>query len=123
VKDEMRAKKSLDFLILSANSLPVIYSRQTLERRYLPDAKSGLAYKLLKVRDMDPRNTDLRNISGAEKRPRRPQKNGLRRGAKGRPRQADPTPEQRRPGSGTLGRTRTLVTAALRVWELKQGFH
>lgn len=31
--------------------------------------------------------------------------------------------EQRRPGVGTLTRTRNLVLAALRVWELKRGIH
>ncbi|HEY3662362.1 MAG TPA: hypothetical protein VGL24_04345 [Chthoniobacterales bacterium] len=33
----------------------------------------------------------------------------------------DPEDEVKRPAAGTLTRTRNLLLAALRVWELKQG--
>lgn len=48
-------------------------------------------------------------------------KGTFRRRAKRQLRGATRAKEPRRPAVGTLARTRTLILAALRVWELKHG--
>jgi hypothetical protein len=60
--------------------------------------------------------------SEAAVRPR--PKNKARRKTRRRPKNATPMDEDDvvRPAAGTLSRTKTLLLAALRVWELKNGF-
>lgn len=53
---------------------------------------------------------------------RRLPKNKARRKPKRRPKKIDDEMEEpTRPAVGTLSRTKSLLLAALRVWELKQG--
>ncbi|MGB8343110.1 MAG: hypothetical protein WCE51_16120 [Chthoniobacterales bacterium] len=72
---------------------------------------------------MNPRKTCSGNVAGGEKCRRLPQKVGSLRQEKYLPPLAAQAPNQKQPASSQLARTRKLVTAALRVWELKQGFH
>ncbi len=82
-----------------------------------------LACKLLpEPPAMTPNSTGFGNLRTSGTIGRRPAKSQLRRQSKQRQlRSALATDdEERRPAVGTLTRTRNLVLAALRVWELKQ---
>jgi hypothetical protein len=72
---------------------------------------------------MNPRKTCSGNVAGGEKCRRLPQKVRSRRQEKYLLPLAAQAPNQKQRASGQLARTRKLVTAALRVWELKQGIH
>jgi hypothetical protein len=79
-----------------------------------------LAYKLLfDDASMDSNDTDFNELMVPDSRRSRQSQNGTKR------RRArvslSSREEQSRPAVGTLARTRTLLLAALRVWELKQG--
>ena len=79
-----------------------------------------LACKLLfDAAAMDSNNTNFRDLTMPHPRSRRLSQIGpKRRRAKVH---LSSRAEQRRPAVGTLARTRSLILAALRVWELKQG--
>jgi hypothetical protein len=79
-----------------------------------------LACKLLVDESvMDSNNTNFRELTMPAPRTSRMSRNGAKRRRVKVPLSSGG--DRRRPAIGTLARTRTLILAALRVWELKQG--
>src|SRR5947208_7959876 len=79
-----------------------------------------LACKLLfDAAAMDSNKTNFSEFTVADPRSRRLSQNEPKRRRAKVP--LSSRGEQRRPAVGTLTRTRSLILAALRVWELKQG--
>ena len=68
---------------------------------------------------MSSNNTSFSELTMREPRTRRLSRNGAKRRRVKVPLSSDG--DRRRPAVGTLTRTRNLILAALRVWELKQG--
>ncbi len=93
------------------------------KQNFRDGCRAMLACKLLtEPSAMTPNSNGFGNLKTSGTIGRRPARNQLRRQSKHRPlRAAHATDdEERRPAVGTLKRTRNLVLAALRVWELKQ---
>jgi len=72
---------------------------------------------------MDLSKTNFKDLAGPDPRRSQLSQNRLRRRAKRRRAKVpvSSADARKRPAVGTLARTRNLVLAALRVWELKQG--
>jgi hypothetical protein len=72
---------------------------------------------------MDLSKTNLNDLAGRDPRQTQLSQNRLRRRAKQRRAKVpvSSVDARKRPAVGTLARTRNLLLAALRVWELKQG--
>lgn len=70
---------------------------------------------------MNPHHSNFSDITPGGAIVRRISKGALRRRSKLRPKGGAADSPPRRPAVGTLERTRNLIMAAVRVWELKQG--
>ncbi|CAN5437195.1 hypothetical protein BH18VER2_BH18VER2_07020 [soil metagenome] len=71
---------------------------------------------------MNPPSTDENHISNNSMPPRlSPKPRSKRRTKQAKPTDSSPVTEPTLPAIGTLARTRRLILAALRVWELKRG--
>ena len=85
-------------------------------------ATPALAYKLLfDASVMDSNNTNFSELAMPDLRSSRLSQTRTEAPPRVRESLCRPRAEQRRPAVGTLMRTRNLILAALRVWELKQG--
>jgi hypothetical protein len=108
---------------LSAWFIVLIYGRLTLAwaRLWLAFFRDALlACKLLFDHvGMGSNNANLSELTMRVPRTRRLSRNGAKRRRVKVPLSSDG--DRRRPAVGTLTRTRNLILAALRVWELKQG--
>ncbi|CAN5593564.1 hypothetical protein BH18VER2_BH18VER2_15250 [soil metagenome] len=69
---------------------------------------------------MNPPSTDENHISDISPR-LSPKPRSKRRTKQAKPTDSSPVTEPTLPASGTWARTRRLILAALRVWELKRG--